>query len=194
MIHGKNVPKTVMFPQPLFEGYIKLEGEDIEFSDDWDGDCANNTMIWVPSLRVACGTDVVFDECHLFTIESDAARRNKMRASLNKLKTIDPRVVIPGHCTPAKLHADDAAGIDFCLKYLDVYEEVLAKVKTGDELVDSIEARYPGMKTMRYVVDWQAWFLFPNSCSSKLIKPPIIFINPDGTVPGEASKESVITT
>ena len=179
-VFGKNVPDRIMVPEPLSEDHIMLEGERIEFSDDWDGDSANNTMIWVPSLRVACGTDVVFNECHLFTIESDAARRVKMRNSLKKLKAMNPRVVIPGHCNPAKLHLEDASGIDFCLQYLDVYEEALAKAKTGVELVKAVDARYPGMKTMRYVLDWQAWLLFPDSCTEDMSKLPILFVDTSG--------------
>jgi glyoxylase-like metal-dependent hydrolase (beta-lactamase superfamily II) len=49
---GRNVPTEVVFPMPLPSGRLEVEGEAIEFSDDWDGDSANNTMIWVPSLRV----------------------------------------------------------------------------------------------------------------------------------------------
>jgi hypothetical protein len=120
---GRNVPDQVLFPQPIFGGRIRLDGENIEFSDDWDGDSANNTVVWIPSLRVACGTDVVNNDAHLFTIESDAARRNKWRASLKKLKAMGPKVVIPGHCSPEKLQLEDASGVDFSLKYLDDYEE-----------------------------------------------------------------------
>ena len=49
-VFGNNVPDTVVFPMPLAEGRLEVEGQVIEFSDDWDGDSANNTMIWVPSL------------------------------------------------------------------------------------------------------------------------------------------------
>ncbi len=105
---------------------------------------------------------------------------------------MNPRVVIPGHCNPAKLHADDASGIDFCLQYLDVYEEALAKAKTGVELAKAIDARYPGMKTMRYVVDWQAWILFPDSCTEDMSKLPILFVDTSGNeMVSEFDKDSV---
>ncbi|UCH06173.1 MAG: hypothetical protein JSV55_08475 [Deltaproteobacteria bacterium] len=51
---------------------------------------------------------------------------------------MNPRVVTPGHCAPEKLHLEHASGIDFTLKYLDVYDEVLPKAKTGDELVERV--------------------------------------------------------
>jgi glyoxylase-like metal-dependent hydrolase (beta-lactamase superfamily II) len=185
---GRNTPTEVVFPMPLPGGRLEVEGHSIEFSDDWDGDCANNTMIWVPSLGVACGTDVVYNDAHAWTAESDAARRMKWRASLDKLKAMDPRVVIPGHCSPEKLHTADASGIDFTLRYLDVYEEVLAQAKTGDELVEGMERHYPGMRAIDFGVHWQARLLFPDSCSDRIRELPGIFLDPSGAFRGEAAQ------
>jgi glyoxylase-like metal-dependent hydrolase (beta-lactamase superfamily II) len=185
---GRNTPSEVVFPMPLPSGRLEVEGHSIEFSDDWDGDCANNTMIWVPSLGVACGTDVVYNDAHAWTAESDAARRMKWRASLDKLKAMDPRVVIPGHCSPEKLHTADASGIDFTLRYLDVYEEVLAQAKTGDELVEGMERHYPGMRAIDFGVHWQARLLFPDSCSDRIRELPGIFLDPSGAFRGEAAQ------
>jgi len=185
---GRNTPTEVVFPMPLPSGHLEVEGHVIEFSDDWDGDSANNTMIWVPSLGVACGTDVVYNDAHVWTAESDAARRTKWRASLNKLKAMDPQVVIPGHCSPEKLHCADASGIDFTLRYLDVYEEVLAQAKTGDELVEGMERHYPGMRAVDFGVHWQARLLFPDSCSERIRELPGIFLDPSGEFRGEAAQ------
>jgi glyoxylase-like metal-dependent hydrolase (beta-lactamase superfamily II) len=184
--YGDNVPDRVVFPWPLRGGKLQVEGYDIEFEDDWDGDSANNTMIWCPSLGVACGTDVVFNDAHVWTAESDFARRNKWRACLRKLKDMNPRVVIPGHCSPEKLNLEDTSGIDFTLKYLDVYDEVSQKAKTGDELVEMMEKAYPGMKAVDFGVHWQARLLFPDKCSDKIAKLPGFFIAPDGEYHGEA--------
>ncbi len=52
-MYGDEVSDRVVVPFPLAGTKVQVEGADIEFSDDWDGDSANNTMIWVPSLR--CG-------------------------------------------------------------------------------------------------------------------------------------------
>jgi len=42
-----------------------------KFSVDWDGDCANNTMIWCPWLRAACGIDIVYNDPHVWMSESE---------------------------------------------------------------------------------------------------------------------------
>ncbi len=186
---GEKVPATVTFPQPMPESRLEVEGQVIEFSDDWDGDSPNNTMVWIPSIRVACGTDVVFNEVHVWTIESDAPRRNKWRASLKKLREMNPRVVVPGHCSPSKLNCADTSGIDFTLKYLDDYEEVLAKATTGDELVQGMEKRYPGINASLHAIHWQARILFPTKCSDRIMLPPGAFRTPSGEIASGTARD-----
>jgi glyoxylase-like metal-dependent hydrolase (beta-lactamase superfamily II) len=186
--YGEEVPDTVVFPFPLRGNKLQVEGAEIEFWDDWDGDSANNTMIWVPSIRVACGTDIVYNDAHPWTIESDPARRNKWRACLRKLKEMKPRIVIPGHCSPEKLNLEDASGIDFTLKYLDLYDSVYTKAKTGDELVEMVEKVFPNMKAIDFGLHWQARKLFPNACSDKIARLPGVFLSPSGEDDGETAR------
>ncbi len=190
---GKNEPDKVVFPMPLVDASLQLEGHDLEFSDDWEGDSANNSVVWVPSMGVACATDVAFIDCHLWTSESDAARRVKWRASINKLCDFGARVVVPGHCSPETLELEGTGCVDFSLKYLDVYEDVLSKAKTGEELVAGMERHYPGMKAEDFGVQWQARLLFPKSCPDWFAKlpgkPGEIFLDPSGKYIGEPPRE-----
>jgi hypothetical protein len=134
------------------------------------------------------GTDTVYNDAHPWTAESDAARRNKWCACLRKLESWEPLVVIPGHCSPEKLHADNIEGIAFTLEYLDVYDEVLAEARTGDELVLGMERRYPGMKAIDYGVHWQARILFLDGCSDWIQPLPGFFLAPNGEFLGETAK------
>ena len=40
-------------PMPLAEPRLELEGEEILFSDGWEGDSIDNSVVWIPSLRGA---------------------------------------------------------------------------------------------------------------------------------------------
>jgi glyoxylase-like metal-dependent hydrolase (beta-lactamase superfamily II) len=190
---GKNIPSKVVFPMPLPDARLEVEGHELEFSDDWDGDSANNSVVWVPSLRLACATDVAFLDCHLWTTESDPARRNKWRASLKKLREFDARVVVPGHVSEEKLRLEGTSCIDFSLQYLDRYEEVLAQAKTGEELWAGLERYYPGMKAEDFGLQWQARLLFPRSCPDWFAplpgEPGRIFLDPQGRYVGEPPRE-----
>ena len=41
-------PSTTI-PVPMAEPRLELEGEELLFSDDWEGDSVNNSVVWVPS-------------------------------------------------------------------------------------------------------------------------------------------------
>ena len=83
-----DIPHQTTIPTPLNEPRLLLEGEEILFSDNWEGDSVNNSVVWIPSIRVACATDVAFHDCHLWPIESNVARRVKWRASIAQLRDL----------------------------------------------------------------------------------------------------------
>jgi glyoxylase-like metal-dependent hydrolase (beta-lactamase superfamily II) len=190
---GANIPTKVVFPMPLSEPRLELEGHELRFFDDYDGDSANNSVVWVPSLKLVCATDVAYLDVHMWTIESDADRRRKWRASIKKMLEFDPRVIVPGHVSEAKLNVEGTSCVDFCLTYLDRYEEVLAGAKSGLELWEGMQRHYPDMKAMDYALQWQCRLLFPKSCPDWF--PPLpgepgqIFLDPQGKYVGEPSRE-----
>ena len=190
---GANEPETVLFPMPLSEPRIECEGHVLEFSDDWEGDSANNSVVRVPSLNLACATDVAYLDCHVWMTESNAARRKEWRASINKLREFGADVIIPGHVSAAKLALRDTSCVDWSLRYLDVYEEVLAGAKTGVDLWEGMNKAYPGMKAMDFAVQWNARLLFPHSCPDWFPQLPgpagAIFLDPQGEFIGEPPRE-----
>ncbi|MBN1321594.1 MAG: MBL fold metallo-hydrolase [Thermoleophilia bacterium] len=190
---GRNEPEEVVFPMPLVGGRLDVEGHELQFSDDWEGDSANNSVVWIPSLRVLCATDVAYQECHVWTLESDGPRRAKWRTSIARLREFDPAVIVPGHNSPEKLDCLDLSCVDFSLRYLGVYEEVLASAKTGRDLVEGVERRFPGVKGMDFGLQWQARLLFPHSCPEWYAplpgKPGEIFLDPHGEYIGEPPRD-----
>jgi glyoxylase-like metal-dependent hydrolase (beta-lactamase superfamily II) len=190
---GKNEPDTVTFPMPLAEPRLEVEGHVLEFSGDWEGDSANNSVVWVPFLNLVCATDVAYLDCHLWTIESDPARREKWRASIRKLREFGADVVVPGHVSKDKLALRDASCIEWSLRYLDVYEEVLAGAGSGLELWEGMHRAYPDTKAMDFGVQWGARLLFPHSCPDWFPplpgEPGTIFLDPKGTFIGEPARE-----
>ena len=182
---GKNVPDSLYFPIPLTNGNLEIEGHAIEISDGWNGDMANETVVWVPSIRALMPSDMVFYYAYPHTIESDVARRQLWKADLKKLQELDPLIVIPGHVPQNKFVPDGTSGIEFTTAYLDAFDEELAKAKTGDELVENMEHRFPDVVTMRYNLHWQARFLFPDSCSENITPVPGIFHTVVATKGGE---------
>jgi glyoxylase-like metal-dependent hydrolase (beta-lactamase superfamily II) len=198
-----DIPRKTTVPMPLNEPLLLLEGEELRFSDDWEGDSINNSVVWIPSIRVTCATDVAFHDCHLWPIESNVARRVKWRASIEKLREFDARIVIPGHCDNARVRLmeevqdKDSLGytecIDWSLRYLDNYEEVYNTARTATAMVEAMTRLYPDVKAEDFAIHWQARLLFPHSSPGWLTplpgKPGKIFLNPGGGYDGDPPRE-----
>ena len=177
-LFGKDVPNRLYFPMPTINNSLELEGHKLEISDGWQADMANETMVWIPSMRAAIPTDMVVYKVFGWTIESDAERRKLWKADLEKLKRMEPAIVIPGHATIDNFSTDPAATIDYTIDYLNNFDQILSTSKTGDELVERIEKKYP-YTGLRFGLHWQARFLFPDSCSDHITPVPGIFHDPD---------------
>jgi len=200
---GPDIPTKTTIPMPMHEPRLELEGKELHFSDGWEGDSVNNSVVWVPSIGVACATDVAFHDCHLWPIESNVERRVKWRASISKLRDFGARIIIPGHHDEAKLKAleevqDDhsrtyTACIDWSLKYLDVYEDAYNTARNGTELLAAMNKHYADVKAEDFAIHWQARLLFPHGCpdwfTSLPGEPGKIFLNPSGGFDGDPPRE-----
>ncbi len=198
-----DIPRKTTIPTPMDEPRLILEDQEILVSDNWEGDSVNNSVVWIPSIRVACATDVAFHDCHLWPIESNVARRVKWRASIARLLEFDPRIVIPGHCDAAKVHLmeevqDEGSRsyiecIDWSLRYLDNYEAVYNAARNAAQLVEAMTGLYPHVKAEDFAIHWQARLLFPRSSPEWLTplpgKPGKIFLNPSGGYDGDPPRE-----
>jgi glyoxylase-like metal-dependent hydrolase (beta-lactamase superfamily II) len=199
---GDDVPSTTIIPTILPEPKLEIEGNEICFYDGYEGDSINNSIVWVPSLKVICATDVAFHDCHLWPIESTVQRRVKWRKDIARMLDFDPRIVIPGHCDEAKIKileevAEDGSRsytdcVDWSIKYLETYDEVYHSAKTGKELVDRMFGHYD-LKAEDFAIHWQARLLFPKSSPDWLTPLPgkrgEIFLNPSGGYDGDPAKE-----
>ena len=200
---GPDTPVTTTIPIPLAEPRLELEGVEILLSDGWEGDSVNNSVAWVPSMKVLCATDVAFDDWHVWFIESDVERRVKWRAALDRLKEFDARVVIPGHGSDKTMDilrrvSEDASldytsCIDWTREYVDFYEGVYETATSGVELAARIRERYPEVTGNDFAIDWLARLLFPKSCPDWFTplpgQPGKIFLNPFGHYDGDPPRE-----
>ncbi len=126
-----------------FDGkFIKFESSKIEVLKNIQGDTDENTMLWIPGQRVLIAGDVLFNDMHVYTAETDSKARGKWLNSLNKIRQLNPSVVIPGH---SKVGAplDASTAVDFTENYLLVFEEELKKAKDSDSLINAMKERFP---------------------------------------------------
>ena len=122
--------------------FIKFEGSQIEILKDMQGDTDENSMLWIPGQRVLITGDVLFNDMHVYTAETDTKARERWLNSLNKIRALKPSVVIPGHSkVGASLDANTA--VEFTERYLLAFEEELRNAKHPDGLINAMKERFP---------------------------------------------------
>jgi glyoxylase-like metal-dependent hydrolase (beta-lactamase superfamily II) len=126
-----------------FEGsYIDFEGSRIQVIKDIQGDTDQNTMLWIPGPRILIAGDVLFDDIHVYTAETDTKARAKWLDTLRKVRELRPAVVVPGH---SKVGAalDASTAVDFTEGYLLAFDEELKTAKDPQSLINAMEGRFP---------------------------------------------------
>src|ERR1700719_336679 len=141
-ILGSGATSRVVAIEKFDGDFIKFEDSEIEVLKNIQGDTGENTMLWIPEQRTLIAGDVVVNNMHVYTAETDSKARGKWLNSLNKIRELKPSVVIPGHSkVGAPLDANTA--VDFTENYLLVFEEELKKAKDPDSLINTMKERLP---------------------------------------------------
>src|SRR6266481_1301886 len=126
-----------------FDGnFINFESSKIEILKNIQGDTEENTMLWIPGQEILIAGDVLFNNMHVYTAETDSKARGKWLNSLQRIRELKPSVVIPGH---SKVGAplDASTALDFTENYLLVFEEELKKAKDADSLINTMKEKFP---------------------------------------------------
>ena len=141
-ILGSGATSEVVAIEKFDGSFIEFEGSRIEVLKDVQGDTDKNTMLWIPGQRVLISGDVLFNNMHVYTAETDSKARERWLNSLNKVRELKSSVVVPGH---SKVGAplDAGSAVDFTEKYLLVFDEELKKAKDLDSFINTMKERFP---------------------------------------------------
>ncbi len=141
-ISGSGATSHVVVIEKFDGNFIEFESSRIEVLKDVQGDTGENTMLWIPGQRILISGDVLFNGMHVYTAETDSKAREKWLNSLNKIRTLKPSFVIPGH---SKVGAplDASTAVDFTENYLLAFEEELKKAQDPDSLINAMKERFP---------------------------------------------------
>jgi len=74
-----------------------LRAQKIEVLKNIQGDTDENTMLGFLDREFFIAGDVLFNDMHVYTAETDRKARGKWLNSLQKIRELKPSVVIPGH-------------------------------------------------------------------------------------------------
>jgi glyoxylase-like metal-dependent hydrolase (beta-lactamase superfamily II) len=159
-MYAGNIPTAPVIPAPLAGNTLTLEGQTLEIHGGVQGDCPNNSYVWIPSIKTVIAGDIVYAGVHPWTAETTAATRKAWLKTLDDLSALGPTTVVAGHKDP-KLK-DDASGIEQTRAYLKAFDEALAASKSAGELEAKMKAKYPSL-ALDIIVKLGAAAQFPSA-------------------------------
>lgn len=140
-MYGDLVPGKPVLPVAMQGTTLTLEGQTLEVHGGVQGDAADNSYVWIPSIKTVVAGDIVYRGVHAWTRETNAAQRKAWRKTLDEIAALKPEVVIAGH-KDGKLK-DDAAALDATRSYLETFDAAVASSKTSAEAQQKVKAKYP---------------------------------------------------
>jgi glyoxylase-like metal-dependent hydrolase (beta-lactamase superfamily II) len=139
---GSSATTQVVHIEPFDGDTMTFESSRIEVLKHIQGDTGENTMLWIPGQRILVGGDVVFNDMHVYTAETDTLARGKWLHSLSAIRAMRPLVVIPGH-SKSGARLDASTAVDFTETYLRVFEEELKQAHGPEGLIEAMKERFP---------------------------------------------------
>ncbi len=135
------IPDRLRVAEPLEGDEFQLDGHRLVTVDTGRTDTAHSTSLYVPSIGLIVGGDVVYNGIHLYLAETDTQSRHEWISALDKLEALQPRAVIAGHKVPD--NADHPRIIGETRTYIQDFNRVVDATKTAQQLYDAMLERYP---------------------------------------------------
>jgi glyoxylase-like metal-dependent hydrolase (beta-lactamase superfamily II) len=143
------IPEKPETPDRLETTSIELEGSEIRVIDIGQGDTEHSTIVHVPSIRAVVGGDVVYNEVHMMTAETDAQSRQDWIDNLNQIASLDPQIVVSGHHRVGA--PNDPKSIGESQQYLRDFSRVVETEDTVEDIVKAMLALHPDRDNPRVV-------------------------------------------
>jgi glyoxylase-like metal-dependent hydrolase (beta-lactamase superfamily II) len=143
------IPEKPETPDRLETTSIELEGSEIRVIDIGQGDTEHSTIVHVPSIRAVVGGDVVYNEVHMMTAETDARSRQDWIDNLNQIASLDPQIVVSGHHRVGA--PNDPKSIGESQQYLRDFSRVVETEETVEDIVKAMLELHPDRDNPRVV-------------------------------------------
>jgi len=172
---------SIVMPQPLPSMRLTVDGEHVEVIPDLTGDVITgvNSVLWIPSISTVLASDVVFDRVHAWLGSSDTTSRKAWRASIQRIASLEPKVVVAGH--KKDVNAPDSPDVLAAMdRYLADFDALRASAVNGPALFQAMKAKYPDHAVsmlLRYAAQMAFSGPPPGAFDDATIRPELTAVN-----------------
>ena len=173
--HGQTTPKAMASWNSRFAGQLSespsvpaltssqefdLHGHPLLFSMIGGADGALATIVHVPDMQAVCSGDIVYNNIHMWLWKSTPDSRKEWLASLDAVAALKPVTIITGHKDPDAPDDNATRVLDQSRRYIEDFDQTVAKSGTPLEVIDVMLANYPTYGN-RYTLFAAAFTQFP---------------------------------
>jgi hypothetical protein len=94
-------------------------------------------------MRVVCSGDIVYNDIHMWLRDSTPNSREAWLASLDAVAALEPSTIITGHKDPNAPDDDATRVLDQSRRYVEDFDQAVARSSTPREVIDAMLAMYP---------------------------------------------------
>jgi glyoxylase-like metal-dependent hydrolase (beta-lactamase superfamily II) len=163
------LPRDLVFPEPLKEGKIELEGRELLAVELPHTDTDHTSALWVPDAGLLVAGDAAYNDVHLYLAESDIQGRREWIAALDTIESLHPRAVIAGHQRAGR--PDGPEIIEETRQYIRDFDRIAETAGTARDLYDQVLALYPNR------INPNALWISANALKPQT-PPPATAVNP----------------
>src|ERR1700736_5541209 len=135
------IPDRLLVAEPLEGNALELEGHKLVAINAGRTDTAHSTCLYVPSIGLIVGGDVVYNGIHPYLGQTDTGSRLEWISTLDKLEALKPKAVVAGHKVPE--NDDDPRIIAETRQYLRDFNRLNTTTTTARQLYDAMLEIYP---------------------------------------------------
>jgi glyoxylase-like metal-dependent hydrolase (beta-lactamase superfamily II) len=163
------LPRDLVFPEPLKEGKIELEGHELLAIELPHTDTDHTSALWVADAGLLVAGDAAYNDVHLYLAESDPQGRREWIAALDTIESLRPHAVIAGHQRAGR--HDGPEIIEETRQYIRDFDRIAATAGTARDLYDDVLVLYPDR------INPNALWISANAVKPPAAPPPIA-VNP----------------
>jgi glyoxylase-like metal-dependent hydrolase (beta-lactamase superfamily II) len=157
----EQLPETPVVPTLSSSDEFDLEGHPLLLRVIGGADGALATIVHIPELQTLCSGDIAYNNIHLWLWRSTPDSRKSWLASLDALAALKPSTIITGHKDPDAPDDDATRVLEQSRRYIEDFDQTVARTSTPRELIDAMLAKYPDYGN-RYTLFAAAASQFPS--------------------------------
>lgn len=160
LLGAAEVPDRPIIPFGVPGASIILDNEQVQVFGPVQGDVEGCSYVFIPGNKTLIAGDIVYNNVHAFTGNTNADQRKQWLDALDKLKKLGPIMVVAGHKDPAA--PDDVSAIDGTIQYLKIYDKAVKASHSSDELINIMDDQLPDLKGLDTALKISAAKQFPD--------------------------------